>query len=101
MPLNDEELAQVAAGKMMLQLVEHPAWKLYTEVLQTRIDNVKLLLEVPVTSMTEALQQNYQKGTVSGLRLALEMPAYTVAEMKTLQETAQAVEEEEDDSDAS
>lgn len=101
MAFNDEELASIAAGKAMLELLDHRAWKLYVKAIEFAIAHRTQQLEVPAGSIEDALVQNYTKGAVSGLRLALSMPAYTVAEMKLLQEKAQEATDEEDDDDGS
>ena len=101
MALDDDELAQVAAGKAMVILQEHPSWKLFCKAIELAVSDRVRMIEAPVSSLQDSLSQNYAKGTIAGLRLALSMPAYTVAEMVSLQEKAQEADNEEDESDDS
>jgi len=62
-----------------MNLSSLPEWDLYREILRNQIETRKNTIAFqPLASMEQALQQEYQKGEVSGIYLTMNMLDLTI-----------------------
>jgi hypothetical protein len=95
MALTDDQLAEVAAGKAFLRLKENPDFQVFVRSIEQEIIDRSLSLMNPIANVEEGLNQNFRKGTVVGLRFALDRIDATVARLTEIQ--AEAAETKDDD----
>lgn len=87
--LNKEDQAEIKTGKAFEEMQNLEAWKFYGKILLALIDDRRRSLEVasPVTGedgQGYALRMERAKGTIIGLRLALEQPSLMIQAAKDL-----------------
>jgi hypothetical protein len=63
-------------------LVNHPAWKVYIELLGTLIQQTADEVIAPAGSIDRAVALEYVKGALSGLIRARDLPSSIIATMK-------------------
>lgn len=92
MPLSDDERRILRQGRALGEMLGTEGWKEYEKILQAHCEERLALLLLPLgdskhtEAMMAAVGQEYIKGAVYGLRLALSLPASTVEQSRELQD---------------
>lgn len=63
-------------------LEEHPGWKVRMELLQHQVTARQVNVNQPLAGFSQVLVQEFLKGEISGLNLALHLNAVEMEEMK-------------------
>lgn len=81
MAYTDDERQIMREGEALSGLINHPAWKIYVDLLG-RASSIHLTQLVEGDLKMRPLVE--KKGLIKGLQLALNLPEATIAQMKAL-----------------
>lgn len=88
----DKERAQLFRG-----MVNSPAWKLFIELLEAKLQLHADIMLQPALSMEGMIAREYIKGAMSGLVLARDLPSVIIGAMDQLRRDQRATGEDDDD----
>ena len=89
--LSKDQQAEIRGGEALGALVETSEWKFYDKILRAHLEQNQRLLErtapdLNCDGMSQAMRDAHLKGTIIGLRLALELPSITMQTSKALRQ---------------
>lgn len=87
--LNKDDQAEIKTGRAFEDMVNLEAWKFYQKVVDALVENRRRAVENANPNLGEdglgyALRMERAKGTIIGLRLALEQPSIMITTAKEL-----------------
>lgn len=84
-----EDRAKIRSdADLFVELMKHPGWPRYTELIQTVAQNYHVTIMKPLESILEAGKIEFAKGALSGLSLAAQLPSMKINEARELRREA-------------
>jgi hypothetical protein len=84
-----EERAKIRAdADLFVELLRHPGWPRYVELVQTVAQNYHATIMKPLESILECGKIEFAKGVLSGLSLASTLPTMKINEARELRREA-------------
>lgn len=82
--LSDDAKKIVRQGKALEAMAATPGWRVFVEILQSQADTYGTKAVTQAQDLFGLVSGEYAKGVLYGLRLAMTLPALTVADKETL-----------------